>query len=146
MQKEFKFSNPGTKTVPKYESVVERDGSVRLIPAGVRQLDLEIQADRDAGDINIIVRRYAAGDMSVLSRTQGWYGDICNLPTTRQELLQTVMSAEAKFDELPLELREKFDNDWRKAFAAMDTPQFEEIVKGYFEASDKASEAVETKE
>lgn len=142
------YTNPGTKTVPKYESVVEKDGSIKLIPCGERQLDLEIQADRDAGDINIIVRRYAAGDTSVLSRTQGWYGDICDLPKTRQEMLQTVMSAEAKFDELPLELREKFDNDWRKAFAAMDSPQFEEIVKGYFESAEGKSDSinVESKE
>lgn len=138
------YTNPGTTTVPKYESVVEKDGSIRLIPAGVRQLDLEIQADRDAGDINIIVRRYVAGDTTVLNRTQGWYGDISQFPKTRQDMLQTVMSAEARFDELPLELREKFDNDWRKAFAAMDTPQFEEIVKNYFAAAESKPE--ETKE
>lgn len=136
----FKPSNPGTKTVPKYESIIEKDGSVRLIPAGVRQLDLEIQADRDAGDINIIIKRYAAGDTTVLNRTQGWYGDICELPKTRQEMLQTVMQAEARFDELPVELREAFDNDWRKAFAAMDTPQFEEIVKNYFASEEKPAD------
>lgn len=150
MQKvNFKPSNPGTTTVPKYESVIEKDGSVRLLPAGVRQLDLEIQADRDAGDINIIVRRYAAGDTSVLSRTQGWYGDISKLPSNRQEMLQAVLNAESQFSELPLELREAFDNDWRKAFAAMDTPQFDEIVKQYFNKqapSEPVKPSEETKE
>lgn len=136
----FKPSKPGTTTVPKYESVVERDGSIRLIPAGERQLDLEIQADRDAGDINIIVRRYAAGDVNVLNRVQGYYGDIMDLPKNRQEMLQAVLTAEQHFDDLPMEIREMFNNDWRQAFAAMDTPQFEEILKNFSEKNNPPKE------
>lgn len=140
----FKPTCRGTPTVPKYEGIVQRDGSVKLAKAGVRYLDEEIQADKDAGDINVIVRRYAAGDTNVLNAVQGYYGDLSDFPKTRHEMLQAVMNAESAFYDLPDDLRDTFDNDWRKAFVAMDSGKFEEIIKSYTPKVD--SEEKENKE
>lgn len=114
----FVPSNPGTDTVPKYKSIVNQDGSVTLIPDGVRYLQDEIQSYEEQCNVNNIMRRYAAGDVNALGSVQGTFADIFDIPQTRQEALQAIMDAQATFDQLPADVRQRFNGSWEAFYLA----------------------------
>lgn len=62
-------------------------------------------------DINNIIRRYQkTGQVSHLSKHQGIYADISEIPDL-QGAFQAVQDAQSAFMTLPASLREKFQND-----------------------------------
>lgn len=122
MQNEKKIwfipSNPGTPTVPKYKSIVNQDGSVTLIPDGVKFLQDEIQSYEEQCNVNNIMRRYAAGDVNALGSVQGTFADIFDIPQTRQEALQAIMDAQTAFDQLPADVRQRYNGSWEAFYLA----------------------------
>ena len=60
-------------------------------------------------DINVIVRRYNAGDDSVV-RTSGIYADVSEIGDLAQSM-DTVMRAKRDFAALPADVRARFGND-----------------------------------
>lgn len=116
----FVPSNPGTATVPKFRSVVNSDGSIVLIPDGVRYLHDEIQSYEEQCNVNNIMRRYADGDVTALGALQapGQYVDIFDMPQTKQEALQAVMDAQRIFGDLPADVRQQFGDSWEAFYLA----------------------------
>lgn len=69
------------------------------------------QADADSCDINKIYARYLKdGQLPPNVRSPGTYGDYSSVPDY-QESLEIVRSAEKQFLLLPVELRNRFEND-----------------------------------
>lgn len=114
----FVPSNPGTPTVPKYKSIVNPDGSITLVEDGVRYLQAEIQSYEEQCNVNNIMHRYAAGDVTALGAVQGTFADIFDIPKTRQEALQSIMDAEAAFAQLPDDVRQRFNGSWEQFYIA----------------------------
>lgn len=114
------FANPGSRTRDVYTAKVSHEGSIELEKTGEENLYDYIQSFAESCDINTIVKRYANGDVSALSKTQGIYDDLTNYPKTYAELLNTVIAGEKAFMELPLETRAKFNHDYRQWLVAMD--------------------------
>lgn len=138
--KKIKFvpSNPGTETVVKYKSIVNPDGSVTLIEDGVRYLQAEIQSYEEQCNVNNIMRRYAAGDVNALGSVQGTFADIFDLPKTRQDALQAIMDAQATFDQLPADVRQRYNGSWEAFYLAGPQAAYEAFgVKPEKSASDK---------
>lgn len=117
----FKPSCSGSPTVPKFRSVIKRDGDIELVPDGVRYVDLEIQSYADSCDLNVIIARYLSGDFNAIpDPSKSVYSDLTDLPRTRQEVLQAVIDAEKAFSELPLEARQKYNNSWQQFYLAFE--------------------------
>ncbi len=121
--------NSGSSLKKIYKPVVRDDGVVDLVESGVEDLYESIQSWKDSVDINVILARYANGDVDALSKVQGAYGDFTQFPTTYAEMLNRVIQGKHMFESLPLEIREKYNHDFSQFIAAMDKPDFWEQFK-----------------
>ena len=69
------------------------------------------QSFKDECDINRIIARYQAGDISVLSRVQGLYSDFTGFPSDPTEMMQLGSLANSAWENLDSEIKLKFNND-----------------------------------
>ena len=76
-----------------------------------------------------ILRRFANGDISVLSQSQGVYADVAGAPMHFTDALNMVRSVEDAFNQLPADEREKYENDWVKYGASLVNPVVEPAVE-----------------
>lgn len=120
-------SGNAMKTV--FKPVVHDDGVIDLVEAGQESLYDYIQSWKDSVDINLIMARYANGDVDALSKVQGAYGDFTQFPKTYAEILNRVIQGQHMFASMPLEFREKYNCDFNQFIAAMDKPDFWEQFK-----------------
>ena len=121
--------NAGNPLKKIYKPVVRDDGVVDLVESGEESLYDSIQSWKDSVDINVILARYANGDVDALSKVQGCYGDFTQFPKTYAEMLNRVIQGKHMFASLPLEIREKYNHDFSQFMAAMDKPDFWEQFK-----------------
>lgn len=110
-------SSSGDKYHIIYSPVISSDGSILLVESGKDDINQMIQSYRSQTDMSYILSRMAVGDTSVLNQNPAMYGDFTDMPKTYAEALQLVMDREAQFMKLPLDVRNKFDNDFRKWFS-----------------------------
>jgi hypothetical protein len=114
-----------TSIVTDYQLSLAPDGKEILIAVGEHDIYPEIQSHAKSVDINEIILRHQRGDIDVLAQRAGMYGDFTNMPTSYAELYQNVLDAQAYFDSLPLEVRQKFDHSFSKFFTSIGTSEFE---------------------
>lgn len=100
-----------------YSPIVNADGTITLKETGKDDIQEMINSYRDQTDMSFILAAMAAGDTSVLSQKEPMYGDFTKMPKTYAEALQMVIDAEDKFYDLPADIRNKFDNDYKQWFA-----------------------------
>ena len=102
-----------------YAPVFDEKGVMHLAESGREDLYGYIQSHRDSVDLHKILERFAQGDAGVLERFQqkGVFGDFSEFPKTYAELLNTVISGEQIFNQLPLEVREKFGHSFNRWLA-----------------------------
>lgn len=112
------ISDPGSPIHILYAPVVLDDGSIVLKESGSEDIQDYIDSFRDQTDMRFIVKRLEMGDNSVFVGKDPMYGDFTHIPKSSLEALQLVLDAEKKFDLLPLDVRNSFDNDFRKWFAS----------------------------
>lgn len=130
MKEKIEYVTPaGSREKPVYSPKVLDDGSVELVETGKENIYDYIQSFRDTVDIHVILKKALAGDMSGLQRVQGFYDDATRFPSDRREMLQMVIDAQRKFDILPMEIKEQFDNDFNKFFVSIDSPEWNEKMK-----------------
>lgn len=134
------YAEPGNPDVPVYSPSVDNDGHIILEEIGVKNLPEYIDSFRESCDINNLVARFNAGDVSALSRVQGAYFDATQLPHTYAEMLNTVINAEKTFNSLPLETREKFDNSYVKWLSMMDDAEQFALMMGVSKETPDASD------
>ncbi len=113
-------SNPGTPVHTLLKPKFDKSGNYELVEAGEVNVYDEIQSHAESCDINVLMKRYANGDASALSKVQGTYFDATGMPKTYAEMLNTLISAENQFNALPLEERAKFDHSFEKWLTALD--------------------------
>lgn len=113
-------ANPGNPVKTIYTAQVDENGSVTLIEAGKENLYDYIQSHKDSCDINIIMKRFARGDVSALQQRQSFFGDFLNAPGSYAEALNSMIVAENYFESLPLEERAKYDHNFHKFLLSLD--------------------------
>lgn len=123
------YSAVGSPDKVLYSAKYRDDGTIELSEKGKESLYDFIQSFRDSCDINLLVARFSNGDIDALSQVQGAYGDFTRFPKTYAELLNCVNDGRLMFSELPLEIRAKFNQDFAQFMAAMDKPDFWELLK-----------------
>lgn len=110
-------SCPGCPIKEVYKPIVNRDGTITLVVDGHVNTDEEIQSYAESVDIDVIISRYMNGDIEALNKHIGTYGDFTQMPKTYAEVLQMQIDARNTFDSLPIEIKQKFNNDPNEFFA-----------------------------
>lgn len=109
----------GSGIVQLYTPKVNEAGILELIPDGEHNLYQEIQSHARSTDIDLIVERYYSGDPEALTRVQGTFMDVSEVPQSFHEAIDLVQRSEREFVTLPPDVRDRFGNDWQQWLAAM---------------------------
>lgn len=118
------YQLPGDPVKVIYSPRYDDNGVLDLVATGREDLYEYIQSHKESTDIHVLLDRFANGEEDVLSRMQGFYGDITSMPKTYAEVLNAVIAGEEAFARLPVEIKQKFDNSFAVWLAAMDKPDF----------------------
>lgn len=70
-----------------------------------------IQSHREECDINNIIARHLNGDPFAINKKIGNFMDLTEVPKTIAEAQQIVINLRNDFEKLPLEIRNKFENN-----------------------------------
>lgn len=126
MERHSKFISPsGDGFVDVYQ--LEKDskgGKEELRKTGRKNLDEEIQAYRESTDITNIINRFVNGETDVLHQVDGAYVDATDAPKSYAEYFARVKEAEKIFNQLPSDIKDRFDNDPEKFFLEFGTDSF----------------------
>lgn len=128
-QDEKFVSEPGDRYRPIYTSQIMDDGTIELIQTGVEDLQEIYNSQRDTCDVSLLAERFLAGDESALHRSNPVFLDLLGMPKTLMEAYQLQQRAEAAFDTLPAEVRERFGQDFGRFLAGAGTPEWFEALK-----------------
>lgn len=118
------YSCPGRKTRPKYSAYCLENGTIELEECGTEYIYDDIQSYADSCDINLILARYAAGETDIISRVQGFYADVADMPDSYIGMFNLVNKGEEFFNSLPAEEKQKFNNSFPEFLSALNTPDF----------------------
>lgn len=113
---------PGSPEKTIFKSRYAKDGSIEIVEAGIDNLYEYIQSHAQSVDINVILQRYANGDVSALSRSQGMYGDFTGMPDSFVGVLNMINDTRDYFDGLPLDVKAKFGHSFDRFVASLDNP------------------------
>ena len=79
------MSNPGNPIKQLYAGSYNERGQVELKEDGTEDLYAFIQSFAESTDIHSILRRFENGEVNVLEKVQGFYGDVTEMPKTFSE-------------------------------------------------------------
>lgn len=110
----------GSPVHEKKTGTLQKDGTIKLTVVGVDNVFEDIQSYEAETNINNILARAANGDYIGIDSGRGTpvFGDFTNMPSSYFEVLNTVIEGKRYFEKLPVEIKEKFDNDFNKWFAS----------------------------
>lgn len=112
----------GSREKITYEARYNAKGQLELHEKGKEDWYGYIQSHKDSVDIHVLLERFQRGDVDVLNRVQGFYGDITSMPSTFADALNIVRSSEEFFNTLPVDERAKFNHNFSEFLASFDTP------------------------
>lgn len=100
-----------------------------LIESGEVDIQDQINSHSIECDINYILSRLAHGDMSAINPKSPVYADFHNLPTNFREVLHVGLNAQRIFDTLPVDVRKRFDNDYRQFVSKSGTEEWYNLMR-----------------
>lgn len=123
-EKAEQFATPsGNRYHEQFVGKLDKDtGNIVLVSVGKVDVYAEIQSHQGEADINNLIERAAAGDLSAFSSAV--FGDFTEMPTSYADALNVVIEAEREFNHLPQEIKDKFGNDWHKYITLAGTPDW----------------------
>lgn len=137
-------NNPGNIMEPQYKERYDENGNPYLEQVGEVNTYEKIQSYKDEVDPMSILARYAAGDATVMANP-GWYIDTSKMPTNYIEWRNMMNEQKEKFDALPLEIRNKFNNNFDNWAATAGEPEWLENM-GIMPKNDAAVKQPDTAE
>lgn len=117
-------SNVGSPIKQLYAGSYNERGQVELREDGTENIYDFIQSFADSTDIHAILRRFDNGEVDVLEKVQGFYGDVTGMPNTYAEALQRIADSEKVFMSLPVDVRAKFGHSFTEFLAASNDADF----------------------
>ncbi len=117
-------SNSGNPFKQLYAGSYNERGQVVLREDGTENLYDFIQSFAESTDIHAIMRRFENGEVDVLEKVQGFYGDVTEMPKTYAEALQRIADSEKVFMSLPVDVRAKFGHSFSEFLAASNDADF----------------------
>lgn len=119
------ITNPGSPIRTVYGATYDDKGRIQLEEKGTENIYDYIQSFAESVDIHVILKRFAAGDTTALqSRMNGVYGDFTEFPTTYAEILNRVIEGENMFNDLPVDVRAKFNHSYHEFLASIGSQEF----------------------
>ena len=115
---------PGNPIKQLFSGSYNERGQVELKPDGTENLYAFIQSFAESTDIHAIMRRFQNGEVDVLEKVQGFYGDVTEMPKTYAEALQRIADSEKVFMSLPVDVRAKFNHSFSEFLAASNDADF----------------------
>lgn len=129
-------SDAGSPEKITYHGRVETDGTITLVKDGIINIQEQIDSYELSTDIYNIINNLG---MDALRADTGNYFDATDVPKSYAEMLQLFIDGEKAFERLPVEVKQKFDNDFNKWFATAGSEEWlkkcgfgttiEEVVK-----------------
>lgn len=92
------YTTPGEFTRPTFKAVLRKDGDYDLVADGIELTYEKIQSFKDSVDVNLIVQRYAAGDVYALEQSTGSYGDFIQIPGSYRDVLNSIIDARNAYE------------------------------------------------
>ncbi len=117
-------TNPGNPIKQLYTGAYNERGQVELKEDGTENIYDFIQSFAESTDIHSILRRFENGEVDVLEKVQGFYGDVTEMPKTYAEALQRISDSEKVFMSLPVEVRAKFGHSFTEFLSASNDADF----------------------
>ena len=126
LEKHSAFYSPtGNGTIEEYQLKYDKDtGTEVLVKIGIRNTQEEIQSFAESANITNIIQRFVNGETDLLHSVDGTYGDFRDAPKSYAEYFQRVREAKKIFEQLPQDIRNKFDDDPEKFFLEFGTDSF----------------------
>lgn len=113
------YTNPGSPIKIEMIPKINKDGMIELVEGEKTDLQAYIESFRDETNIENIIARFVNGDESALSKAQGFYGDMKDLPRSYSEVLNLVYEGQKVFESMPVDVKEKFGSDFNIWFSTM---------------------------
>lgn len=107
-------TNPGSPEKITFHGRVETDGTITLVKDGIINIQEQIDSFEPSTDIYNIINNLG---MDTLRPDTGNYFDAVDIPKSYAEMLQLFIDGEKAFEMLPVEVKQKFDNDFNQWFA-----------------------------
>lgn len=131
--------NSGSKEKVTYKSYYDEDGTLCLVEDGKVNVYDEIQSYKLSTDIYATIAKCKLfGSDEPLKQRQGFYGDYVGGPKSLSEALNLVERGKQEFMSLPLAVREKFGNDYKRYIATAGSKQWFSNVGELFEQPNKS--------
>lgn len=124
-------SPAGTGFEPTFEFQLNKRGVKELVETGKTNLYEKIQSSVKQCEVYSILERFDNGDISVLHKGQGQYGDFTKLPTTLAERQQQLINCENMFYKLPLDVRREFGGSFTRFLASFEDGTYKEIFSKF---------------
>lgn len=125
--KEF-ISNSGLPYLDVYEYRYDDKGVKELVIVGKEDIFGMIQSSKDSVDINVLLSKFINGDETALNRVKGIYMDVSDMPTTYAELFDRNEQCKSLFEQLPVDIKEKFNNSYTEFWSCYGSDAFMNIV------------------
>lgn len=125
-----RFNDSGDKFFYK-EGWIFDDGELKWVLKEKVPMDAQIQAEKDLVELHAILKRYEDGDNSALNRVQGMYLDTVDLPSNYAEMYAAVNRANDVFDSMPIEIKEKYNNNAATFWKNYGTDAFDNLMNAY---------------
>lgn len=143
-EKHERFYAPtGEKTEIRHEPEIGKDGRRVLKPTRTVEIYNLIQEGREQTEIQYIMKRAMEGDANVLNIMNGVYADISDAPKSLAEAQQLIINAKREFENLPIEIKRKFNMNPEEYVAQVGTENWLDAmgIKGKLEQLKAQEEA-----
>lgn len=110
------------------KEIDKRTGETRLVKDREVDIYAKIQEYADEAKLSNILQRYNVNMLSKVKDSETQLVDLTNLPENLLEALTTIDNAKYLWERQPKELKQKFDNDFKKFIAGSENGQIMEIL------------------
>lgn len=135
------YTEPGNKFLDIFQEQIGKDGAIEVVPVGKKNVYDEIQLDLEGTKIENILHAVAMGDLNAIHQRECFYVDATTMPKNLMEAQNIVVRAKEEFYNMPVEIRELFNNSPEKYVSEMGTKEFLDKLAPYNEKISKIREA-----
>lgn len=114
-------TDAGSPIKQLYTGSVGTDGIISLKKAGQKNIQDEINSFERSTDLYNIISRLTPEELQLQAQMQQEFFDATGLPKTYAEALQLIIDGQNQFERLPVEVKQKFNNDFNQWFATAGT-------------------------
>lgn len=116
------YTSAGNKFEPIYHRKYNSDGTHKIEVIGETNLVERIRSNAAACDVTNLIKKYAlTGDVSFLTKTNGAFVDVTDVPNNFIDAYNLMEDLKSKFAKLPLSVREEYGSDIGKFLADLQT-------------------------